>query len=125
MSGDEKLRRIGVDRGHYATVITARIAAYVLHQDVGVLAFPSQFLREQTSQVASVAVAVDGTQCPELSQTLRHFHRADVAGVPNLIARLKVMQILVIPIRVGVADYAYSFHVIEIQVGKHTGRQTC
>ena len=57
-----------------------------------------------------MAVAADGTQRAEGRQTLCHLHTPNVARVPDFVARLKVVKILFIPIRMSVAQYAYPFH---------------
>ena len=110
VSAYEQLRRRGVYPRPYAGVVVAGVAADVFHQHVGVLAFPSQQFGIHQSQVAPVAVAAHRPEHAELGQAGRHLRRPYVAGVPYLVARLEVVQVLVVPVCVRVAYYAYPFH---------------
>ena len=110
VAADEELGRTRHELPHDAAVVAAGVAAYVFHQHVYLLALEPQHLRKHAAQVAAVAVAAHGTQGPEGGQAVGQFGRADVAGVPYLVARLKVVQVAVVPVGVGVAQYAYPFH---------------
>ena len=112
MSAYEELWRTGVYPRTNARVVVTRISADMLHEHVNVLTFPPQQLGIHPPEVASVAVSAHGTEHPELSQAFGNFHRADVAGMPYLVARLEIVQVLVVPVRVCIADYADSFHVL-------------
>lgn len=41
-------------------------------------------------------------------------YAADVASVPNLVTLFKVFQVAIVPVRMGVADDAYSLHFFVI-----------
>ena len=87
----------------------------MLHQYIHVLAFPSERLGEDTAHVTTVDISIYGFQRTKLRQFLGHLERTDVSCVPYLVARLEVMQILLIPVGVGVADDAYPFHLLRIK----------
>ena len=115
MPADEKLRRIAEYLGTYARVVIAGISAYVLHQYIHVLAFPSERLGEDTAYVTTIDISIYGFQRTELRQFLGHLERTDVPCVPYLVARLEVMQILLIPVYVGVSDAAYPLHLLPLK----------
>ncbi len=106
----EQLGRIGIQLPANGVVIVAWVAANVLHQHLDVLTLPAQHLGVHQAQVAPVAVAADGTQRPELCQALSDLGRTDVSSMPYLVAGLEVVQVLVVPVAVGVADDSYSLH---------------
>ena len=112
MARDEKLRRIGVDLPSDARVVVARIAADVRHQNLDILAFPTEFFGIHQPKVAAVAVAADCPKRTERSQSIGHFGRADVACVPDFVARLEIVQVFVVPIRMGVAEDSDFFHIL-------------
>lgn len=107
---DEEAGRAGIDLLADAGGVAAGVAPNVRHQHLGTLAVPAKLDGEHASQVASVAIAADGPQRAELLEALGQLERTDVAGVPNLVARLEVLQVAVVPITVGVAQQAYPFH---------------
>ena len=110
VSADEELRRSLHYLSAYARVVLAGVATDVLHQYLHLLTLEAQHFGEHEAQVTAVAVAADGTQRTKLSQALREHRRADVATVPYLVAWFEVFQVAVVPVGVGVADYAYLFH---------------
>ncbi len=107
---NEKLGRMRKKKFSDARVVTAWIAANVCHQDVCAFACPSKSLSEESSHVAPVAVAINSSQWAELLQSHGHFQRTNVAGMPYLVARLKVLQVAVVPKGVGVAKQTDAFH---------------
>ena len=111
VSGNEELGWRSIDLRAYAWVVVARISPDVSHQHVHIFTLPLQPFGVYPPQVATVAIAIDGSQRAELIQPLRHFYRPDIASVPNLVTRLEVVQVFIVPIGVGVADDSYFFHV--------------
>ena len=107
---DEEGGRIGEELTGDAAVVASGIASDVGHQDRGSLAGPTEFLREHEAQVATIAVADHSTQRTEGGEAVGNFGAADVAGVPDFVALGEVLQVLVVPIGVGVAQEADSFH---------------
>ena len=122
VSADEELRRRGVERGANAGVVVARIAADVLDEHVHVLALEAVQLAIHQPKVAAVAVAADGTQRPERSQPLGHLDGADVAGVPDFVAGLEIVQVFLVPIAVGVAEDADFLHFFIVSDVSHFSR---
>lgn len=119
MSGYEKLRRFFSDLLENSTIITPRITADVLHKHLNVLAFESQYLWKHTQEIPSVSISLYRThnapfgivcRAEWCGKAINDLRRADVARMPYLIALVKVRQVAFVPIRVGVTDYAYSFH---------------
>ena len=110
VTADKEGRRVGVELVDDTAVVATRIAADVSHQDVGSLAGPPQFLGEHEAEVAAVAVADHGTQGAESGKAIGKLGAADVAGVPYLVALGEVLEVLIIPVGVGVAQETYAFH---------------
>ena len=110
VTADKEFRRSLIELSYDATVVSSWITADMCHQDVGTLAVPSQYLREHTAQVTTVAVAHNGTQGAESGQTVGYLGTAYVAGMPHFVALLEILQILIVPITMGVAQYSYSLH---------------
>ena len=107
---DEQLGRRGKECGTYARVVVAGITAYMSHQHVHILTLPSQPFGEHPTEVTAIAVATDSPQRPEGGKSLGHLSRSDVAGMPYLVAGLEVVQVLFVPIGVGIAEYSDFFH---------------
>ena len=99
--------------GTYSRVIVTRIATDMRHQHVNILALPAQPLGIYAPQVATVTVAVDSSQRAELVQAFRDLHRADVASMPYIVARLEIVQVFVVPIGVGSLMIPIFFIVFE------------
>ena len=110
MSCHEELWRIGIQQLTDRGVVIAGIAANMFDEHIGLLALKTVQLTIHQSQVAPIAIATDSTQRTELSQSLSHLYTTDVACVPYLVAGFKVVQVLIVPIAVGVADDADSLH---------------
>lgn len=91
-------------------IVTAGITTDVLDEDIRSLDGEAVQFRIEAAHITSVDVSVDGMQRTESSQTFRHFLRADVAGMPNFIALVEMLQVAVVPIAVGVGEDADSCH---------------
>ncbi len=102
VSADEQLGRMHQQAALYRGVILARIAAYVLHQHLRPLHTEPQRLREEPTDLLPVDIAIHRPQRPEVRQTLCHLQRTDVTGMPYLVARLKVVQVLLVPVSVRI-----------------------
>ena len=110
MAADEELRRTGIETASDAGVVVAGIAADVLHEHFDALALESVFLAEHVAEVATVDVAIDGTQRCNLLQPLGQFDRADVAGVPDFVTFAEVFLVTFVPESVGVGEESYALH---------------
>ena len=106
----EELGRFFTQQSPHRRVVVARIATDMLDEHIGVLAFEAIQLTIHQSQVATIAVATDGPQRSKRRQPVCHLHGADVTCMPNLVAGFEVVQVLVVPITVRIADDAYSLH---------------
>ena len=113
VTGNEKLRRTGKERRTDRRVVIARITADVLDEHVDILTFETVQFAVHEPQIASVTIATDSTEGTKGRQALSHLYRADIAGMPYLITGFEVVQILLVPITVGVADNAYFLHCSE------------
>ena len=113
MACNEQLRRQAVEQRAHRRVVVAGVAANVLDEHVDVFALEAVQFAVHEPQVAPVAVAAHGAQGSERRQFLGHLNRTDVACVPNLVAGFKVVQVLLVPVAVGVADDAYLFQNLE------------
>ena len=102
VAADEELGRTGIDLLAYAGIVAARIAPDMGHQHLGALAVPAELHRKHTAKVASVAITADCPQGTELLKAQGKLERPDIAGMPNLVARLEVFQVSGIPIAVGI-----------------------
>lgn len=112
VTANKEFWRRGINLTAYTRVIVAGISADMFHKHINILALPAQTLGEHKAQVTAVTIAINSTEGAELCQTLCNLHGAYVAGMPNLVARLKIVKILVIPIRMGITDNSYTFHNI-------------
>ena len=112
MAGNEQLGRRGIERGADRRVVVAGIAPNMLDQHVNILTLEAVEFAVHQPQVATVAVAADGTERAERCQPFCHLNGADVARMPYLIARFEVVQVLRVPMGVGVAYYSYLFHCL-------------
>jgi hypothetical protein len=115
VAGNEELWRTGKERRADGGVVTSGVAADVLDEHVNILTLEAVQLAIHQSQVAAVAVATDSPQWPESGKPLCHFDRTDIACVPYLVAGFEVVQILLVPIAVGVADDAYAFQELRVE----------
>ena len=113
MTSNEKLGRTGKERGTDRRVVVARITANMFDEHVDILTLEAVQFAVHEPQIASVTIATDSTEGTEGRQALSHLYRADIAGMPYLITGLEVVQILLVPITVGVADNAYFLHCSE------------
>ena len=112
MSCDKEVWRIGKERRSHADVVVSGIAADMLDEHIGILTLEVVQLAIHQPQITPVAVAADSPERSEGSQFLCHLHTADIAGVPDFVARLEVVQVLLVPIAVRIAQYAYSFQLL-------------
>ena len=78
---------------------------------VYILAFEAQSLGKHSPQVAPIYISTNCSQGFYFGQSLRHFERSNVAGVPYFVARVEVETIFIVPIAVRVANNADTFHV--------------
>ena len=111
VAADEELGWTGEELVADTPVVAPGIAADMGHEDVGTLACPSQLLREHQPQVGTVAVADDSTQGTESGEAVGEFHGTDVAGMPYLVALGEILQVLIVPVGVGVGKKADAFQV--------------
>jgi hypothetical protein len=89
----------------------------MLNQHIYILALKTVDLTIHQSQVASVAVTTDSPERTELSQPVGHLHTTDIACVPNLVAGFEIVQVLIVPVAVCIADDADSFHLrFEVEI---------
>ena len=100
---NEELRRIGKKRGAHTEIIVARIATNMLNEHIDILALETVQLTIHQAKVSPVAVATYSPERTESCKFLRYLNTTDIAGMPDFIAGFKVMQILIIPVRVGIA----------------------
>ena len=110
MAADEQLRRTGIDLPGNARVIFSRITSDMFHQDIHLLAFETQHFGEHATQVSSVAIAADSPQKAERRKPFSQFSGTDVSCMPDLIAGFEIVQITIIPVRMGVAQNADLLH---------------
>ena len=103
MSRHEQLRRIGIEHGAHGVVIIAGIATNMLDEHINILALETVLFTIHQPEVATVTVATYSPERTEGSKFLRYLDTTDIAGMPDFIAGFKVMQILIIPVRVGIA----------------------
>ena len=99
---DEEVWGILQEIAQCRTVVPPGVAADVLEQNVGLFAAETQHLGEQSADIARIDVAVDGAEGSYGCQTFCNVEGADVARVPNFIARLEVFRIAVVPVAVGI-----------------------
>jgi hypothetical protein len=110
VSCHKKLRRTGIEQFANRGVVIAGIASDMFDEHIGILAFESVQFTIHKSQVASITIATDSTQRTELSQSFCYLYTTDITCVPYLVAGLEVVQVLIVPIAVGVTDDSYSLH---------------
>ena len=110
VSANEELGRRGHQASHHAAVVTAGVAADVLHHDVDALAAKANLLGKHAAQVAAVDVAIHGRERMEPAEAQGHLGGADVAGMPNLVDVGKVEGITLVPEAVGVGEQADARH---------------
>ncbi len=115
MTSHEELRRIGKECRTYAEVVVARIAAYMFDEYIDILALESVQFTIHQPQVSAVAIATDSPERTEGSQFLCHLHTTDISCVPDLVAGFEVVQVLLIPIAVRIAQYTYFLHITLIR----------
>ena len=111
MPSHEQLWRISKECRADAGIIVARIAADMLDEHIHILDLESVQFTIHQPQITTIAIATDSPERTESSQFLSHLHTADITCMPNLVTRFEVMQILIVPIAVRIAQYTYSFHI--------------
>ena len=112
MPSHEELWWIGIERRAHAGIGVARITTNMFDQHIHIFALESVQFTIHQSEITTITVAIDGSKGSEGSQSLCHLSIAYVASVPDLIAGLEVVQILVVPITVGIAQDADSLHFV-------------
>ena len=117
VAADEEARGPRQDAARDGGVVAAGVSADVLHQDLRAVHDEAEGLREAAPQVRPVDVAIDGAQGPEAGEAVGHLGGADVAGVPDFVARLEVPQVAVVPVAVGVREESYSCHKLQSDDG--------
>ena len=111
MSGNKQLRRRQPKPLSYARGIFAWIAADVRHHHLHAVGGENLNGIECTPSLGTVDIDVDSTHHRRhFAKALDDGHVANVAGVPNLVTVGKMLGVAVVPQRVGVRQYAYSFH---------------
>ena len=78
---------------------------------IHILTLKTIHLTIHQSQVATIAITADSPKRTELRQTVGHLHTADIPRMPNLVARFEIVQVLIVPVAVCIADDADSFHL--------------
>jgi hypothetical protein len=73
-------------------------------EHIHILALETVQFPKHQPQVSAVAVATHSPERSECCQFLSYFNAADVAGMPYFVARLKVVQVLFVPVRMRVTD---------------------
>ena len=112
VSADKQLGRACQQAAGNGRVVASGIAADVLHHDLRTIDGEAQGLWEEAAQFLPVDVAVDSTQGAEVGQSLGHLQGAYVAGVPDFVAGLEVLQVSVVPPPVGVRQESDSCHEV-------------
>ena len=102
MAIDEEMGRTMQEIAQCRAVVPSGVAADVLEQNVGLFAAEAQHLGEYPADIARVDIAVDSAQGGDGGQTVCNVDAADVARVPDFIARPEMFGIAVVPIAVGV-----------------------
>jgi hypothetical protein len=102
MAGNEKFGWMGVHGSTDGGVVFARIAADVLDEHIDPFAGETVFFRETVAQVATVDIAIYGTERGYGREFVGDLHSSNVAGVPNLITLRKIFPEFCIPIAVGI-----------------------
>ena len=75
----------------------------MLYEHVDILDLEPVQLAIHQPQVSPVAIAADGTEGSEGGEFLGHLDTADIAGVPDFVAGLEIMEIFLVPIAVRIA----------------------
>ena len=110
VTSHKQLWRIGIEHGAHGVVIVTWVATDMLDEHIDILALESVQFAIHQAQVAAVAVATDSTERAESLKLLSHLYATDVASMPYLVTGLKVVQVLLIPIAVCVADNTNCLH---------------
>ena len=110
MTSHKQLRRIGKECRAYAEIIIAWIATDMFDEHIHIFTLKTVQLTIHQPKVSPVAVATDSPERSEGSQFLCHLHAPDIPGMPDLITRFEVVQILIVPICVGVAENTNPLH---------------
>src|SRR5579862_1838684 len=106
MPTDEQVRLTLLQLPLRAGIVVARIAALVCHVNAHAFTRPLQVAGQLRANFGAVDVAENATHRPELLQPVKHFHRAEVAGVPQFCAFLKVVEYRFIEEAMGVGNEA-------------------
>jgi hypothetical protein len=80
-------------------------------EHIHILTLKAVQLAIHQSQVSPITVTAYSAEGAECSQLLGYLYATYVACVPNLVAGFKVVQVLIVPIAVSIAQYADSFHI--------------
>ena len=115
MTSHKELRRIGKECRAYAEVVVARIAADMFDKHIDILALESVQFTIHQPQITAVAIATDSAEWTEGCQFLCHLYTTDISCVPDLVAGFEVMQVLLVPIAVRIAQYTYFLHITLIR----------
>src|SRR5574344_1579447 len=107
MAGDKQFGWRRIYASHNRAVVIAGISPDMLHQHIHLLAFESEHLWKHASEVSTVAVAAHSPQRAECRQSVGQFRTAYIPCVPNLVARFEILQVFIVPIGVGIANYSY------------------
>ncbi len=93
-------------------VVVAGIATNVLDEHIHTFTAEAEALRKFPAQVAAIYISIDSRQRTDGIELFGHFHRADVASMPDRITGRKILDITFIPIAMGVGQEAYTFHSV-------------
>lgn len=92
MSTYEQIRLMSVERLLGTRFVVPWISADVGHVNVNALTLPMQVLRQLAANLFAINVSEDTTQRLERLELIQDLHGPEIAGVPELIAVLKVLE---------------------------------
>ena len=104
MTGDEEAWRGCAQLARHGAVVTAGVAADVFHQHVDVFAAETELQGELAAHVRAVNVAVHAAQGSYGAEAVGNGERAEVAGVPYLVAVGEVVGETGVPVGMGVGE---------------------
>src|SRR5690554_2683696 len=81
------------------------------HQHLYILECEAQCLRINDACAVVVDVAIDGTERLHRLKAVRQFQRADITGMPYLVARCEPGLKFLIPDAVGIGEQPYPLHL--------------
>ncbi len=89
----------------------SRITADMSHKNLDPLAAEFENFRKLARHSPMIHITADGSDGTYILKTFRDGYVTYVSGMPYLVAFGEILSIPVIPVAVGVAQYANSFHL--------------